>query len=337
MMELIGRNIDQIQRHVDDLMDIARISRGKIQLEKSNLDLRDMIHLAVEQVHPLIKAKGQKLFTSVPTDPVNMDADPTRLQQIIANLLNNAAKYTQEGGSIWITVEAQNAHANIKVKDNGIGISSDLLPRIFDIYIQDRVQSAKMQGGLGLGLTIVKTLVELHGGTIGVESEFGKGSTFTVNLPVSNTEAPTPVSNKVFNGSHVNCDRKILVVDDNVDAATSLQMMFAMEGCDVIVAHDGEEAVKTFQGFRPDIVLLDIGLPKLDGYQVAEKIRAMSEQVTLIAVTGYGQPSDKQRSTAAGFDAHVVKPVEPCRFKTLVNTTFEARSKRSGSHVQVPS
>ncbi len=330
LLDLIERNIDQIEHHVDDLLDIARISKGKIELQKASLDLRDVIHLAVEQVHPRIRAKGQKLYISVPTNPVVLNGDPTRIQQIVTNLLHNAHKFTDEQGSIWITVESMEGHAIVRVRDSGVGIDKELLPKIFDLYSQGTGNNVTKRGsGLGIGLTLVKTFVDLHQGKVSVESEAGKGTTFTVLLPVgeeAKVEDPLlPVSNKIFNGNTTGANKKILVVDDNADAATSLQMMFAMEGCDVVVANDGEEAIKTYEGFHPDIIICDIGLPKIDGYEVARRIRAINEKITLIAITGYGQPSDKKRSSEAGFDAHVVKPVEPCRFKQLVNDTFEAR------------
>jgi PAS domain S-box-containing protein len=329
MMELITRNINQIQKHVDDLMDVARIGKGKIQLDKSIVDIRDILHVAVEQIHPLIKAKNQKLYTSIPTEPVYISADPTRLQQIITNLLNNAAKYTEERGIIWITAELTEGYASVKIKDTGIGISKDMQSRIFDLYAQAKPN----QGGLGLGLTLVKSLVELHDGKIEVQSDTGKGSTFIVKLPITESETPVvDVDTEVIDNNSIN-NRKILVVDDNVDAAISLQMMFAMEGCDVTVAHDGKEALEAYGKFHPDIVLLDIGLPKVNGYEVAQQIRKTDQRVVLIAVTGYGQPSDKQQATESGFDAHVVKPVEPDLFKQLVNSLFESRSPRDDSNV----
>jgi len=338
MMNRIDRSVNQIQRHVDDLMDVARINTGKMQLEKSSVDIRHIIHDAIEQVHPSLKAKGHNLLTSLPDQPVYLDGDPTRLQQIIANLLNNAIKYTQEKGTIWITVEVFIEELAVKIRDTGIGISKEILPKVFDLYMQGNSSTTKLNSGLGLGLTLVKHLLELHGGKISAESESGKGSTFTVHLPINKPQEALPPASSPAEGSSngdTHCNRKILVVDDNVDAAVSLQMMFAMDGCNVVVANDGEEALRTYEGFRPDIVLLDIGLPKIDGYEVARRIRAVSDSVTLIAVTGYGQPTDAKRSTEAGFDAHVVKPVEPCRFKKLVNTKFEARTQRSGNHVQV--
>lgn len=327
-IELIKRNVNQIKRHVDDLMDVARINKGKIKITSTVVDICQVVFLSIEQVYDLIKTKKIRLRTKIPQYPVNVVGDFTRLQQIVCNLLNNAAKYTEEHGDIWVNVEIENKFVYIIVKDSGIGISEEMQSKIFDLYTQVTSPSTNLYGGLGIGLTLVKTLVELHGGEVQVQSKIGQGSVFTVKLAASEgnpSQESVPVVENCL--KNLNSDRRILVVDDNVDAALSLQMLFSMEGCNVVVAHDGEEAMKTYCDFHPDIVLLDIGLPKIDGYEVARRIRENDRQVTLIAVTGYDQSSDKKKSSEVGFDAHVVKPVEPTRFKLLVNNTFEARQR----------
>jgi PAS domain S-box-containing protein len=319
-MEVINRNLTQIQKLVDDIMDVARLAKGEIPLDKTVFDIRDSFLAALEQSHSLIKGKGHKLYKSFPTDPAYIEADASRIQQIFTNLLNNAAKYTDNGGCIWITAEVENEEIVVKVRDNGIGIESNMLPKVFDMYAQ---ANHRAQDGLGIGLTLVKRLVEAHGGTVIAKSDGPEtGSTIIVRLPLSKTE-PTTISDKIFTGTLNN--RRVLVVDDNIDAATSMQMMLLMDGCEVAIAYNGEEALKVYNDFRPEIVLLDIGLPKMDGYEVAKAIRETGDNVVIIAVTGYGQPSDVARSQEAGFDQHMVKPVEPNHFKKLIQTTFEAR------------
>jgi PAS domain S-box-containing protein len=326
MLELFNRNIDQIQRLVDDLMDVARIAKGKVVLQKTvAMDIRDVLHVALEQSSPNLRAKGHKLYNSLPTEPVYIDADPARLQQIFVNLLNNAAKYTDEGGNISISTSVDGDHVSIRIKDDGIGIEKDILPKVFDLYTQADPALHRAQGGLGLGLTLVKKLVELHGGQVFAYSEGpGKGSTFSVVLPLSQTKPEAIILNsRIFTGElH---DKKVLVVDDNVDAAQSMEMMLTMDGCEVAVAYDGEEGAKVFDIFQPEIAILDIGLPKMDGYEVARQIRAKSSDVILIAVTGYGQPSDIAQSKEAGFDLHLVKPVEPNHFKKMIQSTLKTR------------
>lgn len=333
-LELVNRNFCQIQRLVDDIMDVSRLASGKIQLQMDHTDLREILSQTANQVYPLLKQRGQKFYNSLPTDSIYVNGDGARLSQIFTNLLNNASKYTDFGGTIWLTAERQGQYVEVKIRDNGIGIETKMLPRIFELFAQAEHAVQRAQGGLGLGLTLVKKLVELHGGTVVASSDgIGKGSCFTVRLPVSEATVPEaePQPSKDFNSLS---DRKVLVVDDNVDAAVSMQMMLAMDGCEVVIANDGVEALEAFDAFHPDLVLLDIGLPKLDGREVARRIRAKNKDVVLIAVSGYGTPGDIAASKEAGFDHHVVKPVEPNGFKRLISAALDKHG-RGTSHVGI--
>src|SRR5581483_629934 len=259
---------------------------------------------------------------ALPPEPVPLDADLTRLAQAVTNLLNNAAKYTDRGGRVWLAAERQGSDAVVTVRDTGVGIPADMLPRIFDMFTQVGQSLDRARGGLGIGLTLVKRLVELHGGTVAAHSPGpGHGSTFTVRLPVALTAArgpdhPAEAAEPVPRVAAL----RILVVDDNRDAAASLGMLLRLMGNDVRTAHDGEEAVARADEFRPDVVLLDIGLPKLNGYEAARRLRdrPWGRRAVLIATTGWGQDQDRHRSRDAGFDHHLVKPVDPADLLRLL-------------------
>jgi len=310
---MMERQLTQMVRLVDDLMDVSRISRGKLELRKERVPLAAVLNSAVETSRPLIEQMGHELTVTLPKQPLIIDADTTRLAQVFLNLLNNAAKYGDRGGHIWLTVERQGSDVVVTVKDTGIGIAADQLPRIFEMFTQVDRSLEKSQGGLGIGLTLVKRLVEMHGGSVEARSEgAGKGSEFVVRLPVV-IEASIPQASGGVAEQPIKSSHHILVVDDNRDGADSLAMMLRIMGNDTRTAYDGQEGVDMAGEFRPDVVLLDIGLPKLNGYEACRRIREQpwGKGVVMIAVTGWGQDEDRRRSHEAGFDHHMVKPVDP--------------------------
>ncbi len=311
---MVERQVAQMVRLVDDLMDVSRISRGTLELRREPVLLATVLDSAVETSRPLIEQMGQELIVTLPTQPLVVDADMTRLAQVFMNLLNNAAKYGDSGSRIHLSVKRLGDEAVVTVTDSGIGIAADQLPRIFDIFTQLDGALEKSQGGLGIGLSLVKRLVELHGGKVEAMSEGpGKGCEFVVRLPIA-TRAWNPQEQSGGDAepsSHL--PLRILVVDDNRDGADSLFQMLNIMGHEARTAYDGQEGVDMAGEFRPDLVLLDIGLPTLDGYEVCRLIRETSwgKDVVLIAVTGWGQDEDRRRSQDAGFDLHLVKPVDP--------------------------
>ena len=310
---MVERQVTQMVRLVDDLMDVSRISRGTLELRKERVSLATVLNSAVETSLPLIEQMGQRLSVTLPGQPLVVDADTTRLAQVFLNLLNNAAKYGDRGGHIQLGVERQQGDAVVTVKDSGIGIAANQMPRIFEMFTQLDGSSDKSQGGLGIGLSLVKRLVEMHGGRVEARSEGpGKGSEFVVRLPVA---AHAASSNEPVDEADLRASppRRILVVDDNRDGADSLSQMLQIMGNDTRTAYDGQAGVDMAAEFRPDVVLLDIGLPTLDGYDACRRIRGQSwgKGIVLIAVTGWGQDEDRRRSRDAGFDLHLVKPVDP--------------------------
>ncbi len=316
---IMERQVSQMVRLVDDLLDVGRITRGKLELRREQVELAAVVKSAVETSRPLIEQMGHELTITLPPQPVYLDADPVRLSQVYLNLLNNAAKYTEPGGHIWLTAERQDSDAVVTVKDTGVGIPAEKLPHVFDIFTQVDQSLERSQGGLGLGLTLVKRLTEMHGGSVEAKSGGpGTGSTFTVRLPVAPGPAaaePPPTEETAFIPH-----RRILIVDDNRDGADSLALMLRLLGNRVQMAYDGIEAVQAAEGFRPDVVLLDIGLPRLNGYEACRRIREQpwSKDMVLIAVTGWGQDEDKRRSLEAGFNFHMVKPVDPTDLEKLL-------------------
>jgi two-component system CheB/CheR fusion protein len=311
---LLERQVEHLVRLIDDLLDVSRITRGKIQLRKEPVALADVVSRAVETSRPLIDERRHQLTVELPSEPVFLDADITRLSQVLANLLNNAGKYTEEGGQIWLTAECVGGEAVIKVRDTGMGITPEILPRVFDLFTQADRSLDRSQGGLGIGLTLVRSLVQMHGGTVQAFSDgSGLGSEFVVRLPTLTTAVPQESPNgdgpvHVADGP----PRRILVVDDNVDAAESLAMLLRASGHEVLAVHEGRTAIESMQTFRPEVVLLDIGLPVMNGYEVARRLQEEGDgaEVMLVALTGYGQEEDRSRSHAAGFDHHLVKPVD---------------------------
>jgi signal transduction histidine kinase/CheY-like chemotaxis protein len=312
LAELMGRQVGQMAHMVDDLLDVSRITRGKVDLRKERVTLTDAITRAVEIARPLIEDRRHQLNVSTPSEVVVLDADPMRLTQVLGNLLNNAAKYTEEGGRIWVTGARDGVEAVVRIRDTGIGLSPDMLTSVFDLFTQENRTLDRSQGGLGIGLTLVRSLVELHGGTVRATSEGpGRGSEFVVRLPAMPT------------GTHAGSEAKpsrpataprhrLLIVDDNVDSAESLAELLGLTGHEVRTAHDGPAALIEARSFLPEVILLDIGLPRMNGYEVARRMREIPELRTaiLMAMTGYGQEEDRRKSQEAGFDHHLVKPVD---------------------------
>lgn len=328
---LIERQVRQMTRLVDELLDISRISSGTITLQKKTAELVKIMVEAVETSRPLIDARKHTLTAVLPEHPLWLEADATRLIQVVTNLLNNAAKYTAEGGRISLTADAEREQVILRVQDSGMGIAADMLPRVFDLFAQADRSLAHTQGGLGVGLTLVRKIVDLHGGTVEAFSEgLGRGSTFTVRLPLAPTTTPSlnvppDVDNAAADGHH-----RVLVVDDNVDAAESVAMLLQLNGHDVRTAHDGSSALGIAATWQPEVVLLDIGLEGLDGYEVARRMRNSPElgSLVLVAVTGYGQDEDRRRSKEAGFDHHLVKPVDPNTLNSLLARLLPNRAAR---------
>ncbi|MET0404832.1 MAG: ATP-binding protein [Cystobacter sp.] len=313
-IEVIERQTTNLARLVDDLLDVSRITRGRIELRKAVVELPALVENALQSVQTLLDERQHEVSVTLPRKPLRAFADAVRIEQIIVNLLTNAAKYTEPGGTLRVGLERAGAEAEIRVKDTGIGLAPDMLGRVFNLFEQAERPLDRSQGGLGIGLTMVKNLVELHGGTIEARSEgLGQGSEFIVRIPlVEESTAPKPAPEPVAAAAVPSSARRILVVDDNLDAADTLAELLQTWEHTVWQAHDGHAALKGVEEHRPDIVLLDIGLPGMDGYEVARHLRAgpLGHELTLVALTGYGQASDRSRAIEAGFDQHFVKPVD---------------------------
>ncbi len=320
---MMERQLRQMVHLIDDLLDLSRVSRDKVELRKERVPLTKVVYQAVETSRPLIDTNGHDLIVDIPPEAIYVDADPIRLAQVIANLLNNAAKYTDRGGRVTLTVERQGSAAVISVRDTGIGIPAHMLPKVFDIFTQVDRGLDRSQGGLGIGLSLVKKLVEMHGGTVEARSEgHGMGSEFVVRLPVALSLAGRPGVEDPGLKTTPAARRRILVVDDNKDSANSLAMLLRIMGNETQTAHDGLETLDVGAAFHPDVILLDIGMPKMDGYQTARRIRQepWGKNVVLVAQTGWGQEGDIRRSHEAGFDTHMVKPVDPAALEQLLAT-----------------
>ena len=311
---MMERQLTQLVRLVDDLMDVSRINNGTMDLRLERIAISAVIESAVETSCPLIDARRHQLSVVLPSEPLFVDGDFTRLAQVVANLLNNAAKYTEPGGQIAITVESQNSQVVMRVRDSGVGIPASMLPSIFDMFMQVEHPLSRTQGGLGIGLTLAQRLVEMHGGSIAVTSDgAGKGSEFTVRLPL-----PANVTSALSHGSNSAptrappTPRRILVADDNRDAADSLAVLLRLAGHDVSVVNDGLEALEKANAVRPEVIFMDIGMPKLNGYDTARRIREQpwGKRIHLVALTGWGQEEDKRRAMESGFQHHLMKPVE---------------------------
>jgi CheY-like chemotaxis protein/two-component sensor histidine kinase len=322
------RQLGHLGRLVDDLLDVSRITRNRIELRREPVELASIVQQSIDACSPLLDQARHQLTVSVPPG-IYLDADPVRLVQVFYNILNNAAKYTEPGGRIGVIAEVRGDRVTVRVSDTGVGIPKDKLRSVFEMFAQVDRTLERAQGGLGIGLTLVKTLVEMHGGTVTAASEGpGKGSEFIVDLPVltetlrhaAPATAPVPPA-----------ARRFLVVDDNVDSAASLAMLLSISGHETHVAHDGEQAIEAAERYRPDVILLDIGLPKMNGYDACRYIRAQDwgQSMVLIALTGWGQDDDRSRSSEAGFDHHMVKPADYNLLMTLLTPQSTEEDVRS--------
>jgi signal transduction histidine kinase len=326
--DLIERQLGHLTRLVDDLLDVSRITRGKINLSRETVEVTDLVARAVETVQPLIVERGHRLILDVASESIRVFGDPLRLTQAVGNVLSNAAKYTENGGQIRLTARQVDGIVEIRVQDTGIGIPSDLQPMIFDMFTQLNNQTGRAQSGLGIGLALVRKLLEMHGGSVTAFSEGnGQGSEFLITLPVitnetnaANGRAAVALDSDVGTEA-VQVRRRILVADDNADALESLATLLELSGHEVFSASNGALALESAERHLPEVALLDIGMPKLDGYEVARRIRAQpwGRRITLVALTGWGQESDRRRSGEAGFDSHLVKPLDLDKLTALLD------------------
>lgn len=331
--DMMDRQVHHLVRLVDDLLDVSRVMRGKIELRKERIELATIVARAVETVQPLIEVQGHRLELALSPESLLLDADPVRLAQVVGNLLTNAAKYTEANGRIRLSAERERDGAVLKIRDNGIGIAANMLPRIFELFVQVDHAATRSQGGLGIGLTLVKNLVEMHGGSVEAQSDgLGHGSEFVVHLPLiaqpmRTTEEPL---GREVDPKPVSSGNRLLVVDDNRDAALSLAMLLRLQGHDVRVAHDGRSAIETAAAYLPDMVFLDLGMPEMDGYEVARRLRKLAglEKTWLTALTGWGQQEDRRRTTAVGFDHHLVKPLEAKTLEQLLAQLKQSKSSQ---------
>jgi CheY-like chemotaxis protein/two-component sensor histidine kinase len=304
-------------------LDVARITSGKIELRTERIEIAAVLRSALETSKPLIEASGHQLNVALPAEPLSVDADSVRLSQVVANLLNNAAKYTELGGQIWLSAVRENGDVSISVRDTGEGISAEALPRIFRMFGQADKDHKRSQGGLGIGLALAKSLVEMHGGCIDVHSEgVGRGSEFMIRLPLAKEQLPIVDAPALESLENVptTIHSRVLVVDDNQDAAASLAVLLRMLGNDVETANDGPAALEAIQSFRPSVVLLDLGMPGMSGFEVAQHAEALpaGRESILVALTGWGQEDDRRRTRDAGFQHHLVKPVDLSTLQALL-------------------
>ena len=329
--EMMERQVNHMVRLVDDLLEVARITRGKIEVRRQQVELAEVVRAAVETSRPLIEAARHQLHIEIPSEPLVLDADPVRLAQVLANLLNNAAKYTNEGGQVWLTARREGPRAVVSVRDSGMGIPAEMLPKVFDLFTQVDRTYGHAQGGLGIGLTLVRNLIEMHGGSVEARSDGPRrGSEFIVRLPLASARPGSRDRDSGKTQPVAVSPRRILVVDDNSDAADSLGMLLRFLGADVHTAYDGPAALEALQTYRPTVMLLDVGLPGMDGFEVARRARQRPEgqDVTLIALTGWGQEEDRRRSKEAGIDHHLVKPVDIAVLEQLLASLSGSRRSR---------
>jgi CheY-like chemotaxis protein/two-component sensor histidine kinase len=330
---MIERQVRQLSRLVDDLLEVSRITTGRVKLQQERVEVSGVIERAVEAIRPVVQQRQHELSVTLPDTPLWLYGDPHRLEQVVVNLLTNAAKYTDKGGRTWLTVKQEGDEMMLRVRDTGVGIAPEFLPRIFDLFTQADRSLDRSQGGLGIGLTLVQRLVEMHRGTVEAHSDgLGKGSEFVVRLPVllspAKSQRPTPAEPVKPTGRSL----RVLVVEDNVDMAGSSAMLLRMSGHEVQVAYTGSAGLEAALAHQPEVVLLDIGLPEMDGYEVARRIRQHTEMRTIVrvALTGYGQESDRRRSEGAGFNYHMVKPVDPQKLQDLLETVASERQHDGG-------
>ena len=311
--DMMARQVDHLVRLVDDLMEVSRLSRGMIELRKERIDLAQAVNDAVAASQPLIADHGHRLTVSLPPRRLPLDADPTRIAQVFTNLLNNAARFTNPGGRIEISAREEDGEAVVSVRDNGIGIASGELRRVFDLFARIDNGVGHAGAGFGIGLALARSLVEMHGGRIEAHSEGpGRGSEFTIHLPLAAASADAATKAAAEPAVPPVSARSVLVVDDNRDVGDSLVMLLELLGMDVRVAYDGPSALESAVGFKPEIVFLDLGMPKMDGYETARRLRQLSNgrDVRLVALTGWAQSDDRRRTREAGFNEHLTKPVD---------------------------
>jgi CheY-like chemotaxis protein len=315
--------VTQLTRLVDDLLDVGRITSGKIVLKKEPVEINAAVLRAVESCQPLADRRDQTIDVHCADDPLLIDGDLIRLSQIVLNLLNNAIKYTPDGGKIEVSVAREGKSAIVRVKDTGVGIPADLIPHVFDLFTQGERSLARTEGGLGIGLTIVKQLVAMHGGTVTAHSEgTDKGSEFVVRLPALTRKTAVDKSAAIWQPQQPQIKRRVLIVDDNHDSADMMAALLQAWGHQVRTEYDGPSTIAAATPFQPEVVLLDIGLPGMNGYEVATQLRksAHLHSVVLVAVTGYGQDDDRRRVREAGFDHHLVKPVDPAALEKIIES-----------------
>ena len=333
-IDIMNRQVGNMTRLIDDLLDIARITGNKLELRKDRVELASIVTAAIETSRPLIDSNGHSLAVSLPLEPLFVEGDLPRLAQVVANLLNNAAKYTPPGGSISVTAERIGSDAVISVRDTGMGISPEMLPRVFDMFTQAAHSPHTPRDGLGIGLTLVRRLVEMHGGTVAAHSAgSGQGSVFVIQIPALSPEGISPSHSRGQPVGYPRLDLRVVVADDNADSVATLSMLLRALGCEVHIAHDGEDALRAASQLLPHVMLLDIGMPKLNGYEVARQTREASwgADIVLAAVTGWGQSVDRERSRAAGFDHHLVKPLD---FSELISMLGELSRTRGAAGAQ---
>jgi PAS domain S-box-containing protein len=330
---MLERQLKHIIRLVDDLLDVSRITLGKIELRRERVELETVVRGAVEMSAPIIESARHHLQLSLPAEPLAVEGDPVRLTQALSNLLNNAAKYTDEGGEISLSVHRQDHHALVSVQDNGTGIPAGMLERVFDMFVQVERTDGRARPGLGIGLTMVRLLIKLHGGEVEARSEgMGKGSQFIVRLPLASVASESLEASASTELGSLHCSRRVLVVDDNIDFADSLAKLLRLAGADTEVVYDGASALASISLRPPEVVLLDLGMSGIDGYAVAQRIREdpRCQGVTLVALTGWGQEQDRLRTRAAGFDHHLTKPVDPLVLQSLLNALEPHRESGAG-------
>jgi len=324
-VSIIERQVGQLAHLLDDLLEVSRITTGRIQLQQERIAMAGVVENAMATVGPLIEQRKHELTLSLPTQAIWLYFDPARLEQVVVNLLTNAAKYTNDDGHIWLTVQQEGAEAVLRVRDTGVGIAPEILPHIFDLFTQAERTLDRSQGGLGIGLALVQRLLEMQGGTVAVSSVLGQGSEFVVRLPTVPSPEQQPVATPTEKAQSTGPSLRVLVVDDNVDAATTLGMLVQASGHEIRIVHDGMAGLEAAIDYRPHVVLLDIGLPGLNGLEVAKRLRLQTslQNVVLVAMTGYGQESDRQRSQEAGFDHHLVKPADFGKVLQILATVSE--------------
>ncbi len=322
---IIERQVGQLTQIVDELLEVSRITTGRIQLHQEPIAVGVVVEHAVSTVRSLFDLRKHELTVSLPAQTIWLNADAARLEQVMVNLLTNAAKYTDRGGHVWLTLEQEGAEAVLHVRDTGVGIAPEILPRIFDLFTQAERSLDRSQGGLGIGLALVQRLVEMHGGTVAASSVLGQGSEFVVRLPVVSAPQPQPSSPSPESAQSTGPSLRVLVVDDNVDTVTTLALLVNESGHDVRTAYDGSAVLEAALDYRPNVVLLDIGLPGLNGFEVAKQLRQQPalQNAVLVAMTGYGGASDLQRSFEAGFDHHLVKPGDFGKVLQILATVSE--------------